>query len=514
VWLFRRGRRVRAKAQAAALASVPSLFSSTAAVQQWSAGGTRDCSAAVLDGVWPYELIQPRPETEQMSRYLHDDLMRIVARANEELAALAMQVGTPPEQRIAEEVRLVNVARAMAVLRVESTVRQMGRRSLLASPDVGTRRAVQSERVHQQPPPPPSPTPEPVGQPVHQNNVAPAVVPPEVRRSRHAARHDTEVIAAVVADSVGPVAVAGTAEVQAGEPWLNGAVEHAQGGGAEDATSSPGPAAEGQRSTESLSDAQIVDTTTAPSPPAVVRPQPRPEPPPASPAPEPVAAPPQHRAPPPPRHRPSPPPPQQALPAQVDLRAVLGVLARQQPALNWLAGRQADGSTVIMTDVASGWIPPGIVVPASVVVLAPAQRSGHMRDWEPLQPSLRYGPGDRIEGRVPVGKAVEAPFAVVEIDDLANRLAEETRGSQQLAPLAHELAAARAAGVEVLDAEREVLAVYVETAVQSMLAQYPSVSESDAVSCMLLAAAEALAAGRDVLAAYHYGWYESLAGRR
>lgn len=183
--------------------------------------------------------------------------------------------------------------------------------------------------------------------------------------------------------------------------------------------------------------------------------------------------------------------------------------------MKWLAGRRADGSVVVVTDVMWGWIPPGVVVPAGVVVLAPQRRSGRMQEWVgSLVDSVEYVPGNRIVG----GDAVaggEEPFAVVEADpDLGWHLGEATRLHEGLPRIVHTLARAGAGRTGVAEAELDILRVHVQTGVRSLLGQYPSVGEQLALSCMLMGAAEAIAGGQDVLAAYHYGWYEQIAGRR
>lgn len=411
-------------------------------------GGMRDCTAAVLDGVWPHELIRPRPEDEPAARYLHEALMRIVTRANEELAVVAE---LPVGARIAEEARLINVARAMAVLRVESTVRQLGRRSILSPPESAAGpRMVESQRVL----PSLSGAADWTGDAVD----ADWDVPSEQGRGRHAQHDDFDAV--IVTAGVADEQEAGVASVDRVE--VQQEAEARDDG--DDAATGP----------QKL----VVPAGTGPAGGRV------------------GASGPRHAA---------------AAVEEAGLQAVVGSLARQQPALAWLAGYRPDGALVVMTDVASGWIPPGIVVPAGAVTLGPAQRSGPMDGWDGLESVLRYRPGDRIEGRAAIGKPSEEPFAVVEVEDLAARLTQAAGQSTTLPPLAYELAAAYAAGSEVLDAEQDVLAVHVETAVQSMLVEYPRVNEAAATSCMLLAAAQALVAGRLALAGYHYGWYEAMA---
>ena len=53
-------------------------------------------------------------------------------------------------------------------------------------------------------------------------------------------------------------------------------------------------------------------------------------------------------------------------------------MARQEPRLRWAVAERADGTTVLATDLASGWIPPGVELPASVQLLPPAKRHGDL----------------------------------------------------------------------------------------------------------------------------------------
>lgn len=83
-----------------------------------------DCTPWVIGGLWPAELETVTPQTAMVAEYLKNDLQRIATSANERLRALQF-AGYPEDARRAEEARIINVARAFAVLRVESTVRQL-----------------------------------------------------------------------------------------------------------------------------------------------------------------------------------------------------------------------------------------------------------------------------------------------------------------------------------------------------------------------------------------------------
>ncbi|GAT07617.1 DUF5631 domain-containing protein [Mycolicibacterium novocastrense] len=526
----------------------------------------RDCSAVVLDGVWPYELMTPRPETETVARYLHEDLMKIVERTNERLAEMDRWTHMPYEQRRDLERRAIDVARALAVLRVESTVRSLGGRAITVSPKVvevtkaieadlmqrpgagrpnsaGGRGAPRQDGRPTTPPPhrDGAGRPAPGGGPAHgvpQPGARPAPVPPprppvppppneRLAAPRPAAGHFVDADESQTDEYEPAVASASNAShdtrpmsgpqpvviVDADEPdddagETTEVVARASVLPDESTQVVARETLRPDESTQVVAHGQpAVEETTPVVRPAEVRP-----------APAPVVA----SA----EVRPAPAPVSRghvegrasfAGPDQLQewLQQVTGIVARQQPALKWVVGERADGSIVVATDVMSGWVPPGVVLPAGVVVLEPARRSGKLEEWVgPLERSARYGPGDRIAPSA-VPALAEKPFAVVEIvEDLGWRLGEATRLHEGLPRIAHTLAKAGAAHTGVPEAELDVLAVHVQTATQSMLAAYPSVSEAQVLSCMLLGAAEAMAAGHTVLASYHYAWYETLAGRR
>ncbi|MGB8209495.1 MAG: hypothetical protein WCF69_18200, partial [Mycobacterium sp.] len=83
-----------------------------------------DCTPWVTGGLWPAELSTVTTETAPFVKYLRADLQKIVNSANEELLGIR-RAGLADPIRQAEEARVINAARAFAVRRVESTVRQL-----------------------------------------------------------------------------------------------------------------------------------------------------------------------------------------------------------------------------------------------------------------------------------------------------------------------------------------------------------------------------------------------------
>ncbi|OHU96443.1 DUF5632 domain-containing protein, partial [Mycobacterium talmoniae] len=62
--------------------------------------------------------------------------------------------------------------------------------------------------------------------------------------------------------------------------------------------------------------------------------------------------------------------------ARTRLQNLVDTVARQEPRLNWAAGERPDHSTVLVTDLVCGWIPPHVDIPVGVRLLEPARRRG------------------------------------------------------------------------------------------------------------------------------------------
>ncbi len=54
--------------------------------------------------------------------------------------------------------------------------------------------------------------------------------------------------------------------------------------------------------------------------------------------------------------------------AQQRLQRLLDAVARQEPTLRWAIGERDDGTTVLATDLASGWIPPHVEIPTGITL--------------------------------------------------------------------------------------------------------------------------------------------------
>lgn len=356
-----------------------------------------DCTPWVIGGLWPAELETVTRETAVVAEYLKNDLQRIANSANERLRAVQF-AGYSEDARRAEEARIISVARAFAVLRVESTVRQLRNEASVFGVEYASLTAAP------QPPPLPQPTFD-----------------------------ATELI-------------------------------------------------------DFSEEAAAVEESA----PEIAPPAPEPEPVPAA---EPT--------------------PYEVTEAETDEQRLAGLLefvARQEPGLRWAVGDRADGMTVVVTDLAHGWIPSGIELPDGVDLLAPATRGGRVGDLlGEVVRSAVYHPGDPFtpaRGR-PVAVSPRAR-RLAEVDDLGWKLGEATHWRDGLPRIVHTLARAGAARTGVVEAEVDVLKVHSDTARYQLLAQYPDVDAALLSNCLLLAATEAIAVGDEVSANYHYAWFEAL----
>ncbi|MBO0865814.1 MAG: DUF5632 domain-containing protein, partial [Mycobacterium sp.] len=104
------------------------------------------------------------------------------------------------------------------------------------------------------------------------------------------------------------------------------------------------------------------------------------------------------------------------------LQRLLKFVARQEPGLRWAVGDRADGTTVVVTDLAHGWIPSGIVLPAGVRLLVPERRAGNATALlGQTTRSVAYTPGGAPLGWAPEVDALEPstqPRELPMVDDL------------------------------------------------------------------------------------------------
>ncbi|BAX90210.1 hypothetical protein MSG_00043 [Mycobacterium shigaense] len=409
----------------------------------------------MIGGLWPVELSTITDENAAVAEHLRGDLQRITSRTNDELKVIR-RAGLNDAARHAAEVRVIDEARSHAARRVESALRQLYATTVAARPA--------------QPQYPRRPPPGRFTRSDDTTRVMPAVraqPPPAVTEP---AQETTEVIPA--ARVVEPA----EAEPETSRLSLDQAAEP-----------------------EAALDAEVPadEPEFVLAAPEVATPQPE-TPAPASEAP--VAEP--------------------EAPAAVDtesdiarLQRLLAFVVRQEPQLNWAVGDHADGTTVLVTDLAHGWVPPGIALPAGVRLLEPGRRFGKVVALlGEMTRAVTYTPGDRV-GRAadfaPTDTSVQ-PRELPAVEDFGWELGRVTHWRDGLPRLVHTLAKAAAAGTGVVEEEADLLRVHLDTARYQVLTQYPEVDPALLLNCLLLAATESSVAGDAISANYHFAWFQKL----
>lgn len=195
------------------------------------------------------------------------------------------------------------------------------------------------------------------------------------------------------------------------------------------------------------------------------------------------------------------------------LHRLLAFVVHQEPRLNWAIGDRADGTTVLVTDFAHGWIPPGIALPEGVRLLEPEPRAGKASFLAgETSGTVTYAPGDSL-GRLDdfaETKASPQPRELPAVQDLGWELSQATHWRDGLPRMVHTLARAAAGGTGVAEEEIDLLRVHLDTARYQLLIQYPNVDPALFLNCLLLAATEGAVTGDPVSANYHLAWFQKL----
>jgi hypothetical protein len=487
-----------------------------------------DCTPWVTGGLWPAELSTVTPETAPLVKYLKADLQRIVNSANEELKNIRC-AGLIDSTRQAEEARVINDARAFAVRRVESTVRHLhNMKSKSPAEYRPVNGAVDTEMTARFKLAPPRPEPTPptdtptAAAPEQDFQPAPSVEQPkswepepledwELPAELETEELETEELETEEPETEEPETFElETVEQEIAEPEI-----------AEPEESQPKHAFESD-DTEVLEELasllqEITPLTAAPVELPVVEPlvvEPLAVEPPAGEPPSPVPAA-GHAAPgidvsEATRHLPV------VEPAESErerLERLLKFVARQEPGLRWAVGTREDGTTLLVTDLAHGWIPPGITLPTEVRLLEPGRRTGTAAALlGQTTLSAKYAPGDPLGWSTDyeVTDTSSRPRELPEVDDLGWVLGEATHWRDGLPRLVNTLARAGAAGTGIVEAEIDILRVYLDTSRYQILAQYPDVDSGLLLNCLLLAATEGIATKNQVSANYHFAWFQLL----
>jgi hypothetical protein len=367
-----------------------------------------DCTPWVIGGLWPAELSVISAENAGPAEYLRGDLQRIANSANDELKIIR-RAGMADSARQAEEARVIDDARARAMQRVESAVRDL--RTVTTEMPAARRRPDRANDF--------------AGIDLATTRLLPAITDeeqPQASRARHRAP---------VGDSVGR---------------------------------GPRP--------------DVAGLPQVPDPPAAaVVPESDPE------------------------------------SDQERLRRILAFVVRQEPGLRWAVGDKADGTTVLVTDFAHGWIPPGVTLPEGVRLLEPERRTGRAPALiGETTCAVSYAPGDSLSrsAHLTATNASVQPRDLPLIEDLGWALGQATHWRDELPRIVHTLARAAAAGTGVVDEEVDLLRVYLDTARYQLLGQYPDIDPALLLNCLLLATTEGLVAGDTMAANYHLAWFQKL----
>ncbi|MDQ1320007.1 MAG: hypothetical protein QG655_1250 [Actinomycetota bacterium] len=197
-------------------------------------------------------------------------------------------------------------------------------------------------------------------------------------------------------------------------------------------------------------------------------------------------------------------------PARNDrLTPVLTAMAQQEPRLRWAVGERADGGMVLATDLAGGWIPPDVQIPADVRLLDPGLRSGTPADLlSDCGTVVSYIPGQQLSPQPTAVSMSATPREVAAVRDLGWELTRATLWRDGLPRLAHTLARAATTGTGWLESEAALLRDHVGATADRVLAGYPeNVLAKEVGNWQLLATIGALVSGDRVAAAYHFAWF-------
>ena len=193
---------------------------------------------------------------------------------------------------------------------------------------------------------------------------------------------------------------------------------------------------------------------------------------------------------------------------------MVDAVARQEPRLRWGVGDREDGTTVLVTDLANGWIPPHVDIPKGVHLLEPAHRHS---DLEALlgETTLNatYAPGQYLPPAEDVDPVATSPRPrqTPVIDELGWELGQATKWRNELPRLAHTLAKAASTGTGVLDSETELLREHLTAVRGQVLNTYPDgVDAAKVGNWQLLATIDTLVEGNGTGANYHFTWFQAL----
>ncbi|BCZ21625.1 hypothetical protein MTY59_14800 [Mycobacterium senriense] len=206
---------------------------------------------------------------------------------------------------------------------------------------------------------------------------------------------------------------------------------------------------------------------------------------------------------------------------QQRLQRLVDAVARQEPRLSWAAGLRDDGTTTLLvTDLAGGWIPPHVRLPAHVTLLEPSARR-HDANVVDLLGAITVAAAHHANSYVgepgPDEPALSgdrpARSAAPEVDELGPILVDAVRRRDGLPRIAQAVAGPAVRKTGVLESETAMLRECVAEIQHSVLNAYPHHDPAAVGDWMLLAAIEALIDGHGYLANYHLAWFDVISHR-
>ena len=197
------------------------------------------------------------------------------------------------------------------------------------------------------------------------------------------------------------------------------------------------------------------------------------------------------------------------------LQRLVDAVARQAPGLAWAAGLRDDGTTLLVSDIGCGWIPPNVKIPVGVNrLLEPALRRSGVSVTDLLggvTTAAVHSPNEFIAKPRPDDPALTGDRVARSgpaVDELGPTLVEAVRRRDGLPRVAQTLVQAATRGTGVTDNEIDLLHKEQHSAYQKALEDPEDLSR--VADWMLLAAIEALIEGHESLAHYHVAWYEAV----
>lgn len=194
---------------------------------------------------------------------------------------------------------------------------------------------------------------------------------------------------------------------------------------------------------------------------------------------------------------------------------LVAAVARQEPRLRWGVSLRSDGTTLLVTDLAGGWIPPHVKTPEGVTLVNPQAAM-----WAPRRPLVDmlgenlfqsvYEPGTEIaESTVPMSDWVRH---VEDVTDMRWALRKASEWRDGLPRLAHTMAKAWATNAGVRPIEIDQLREQLNATQTTVIGDYAGGVVNGHVlgNWMLLSAIDALVGGDNVSGTYHYRWFEAL----